>query len=253
MTLELWLWTGYIFIMGLLFGSFFNVVGLRIPNKESLFGRSKCPECDHSLSAFDLIPILGYLGLRGRCKYCGTHISVKYPAMELVTAILFSFSFVILHENMVEYVVVIAFVSLLIIVTISDLAYRIVPDIILLVFAPILVGLRLASPVIPWYSAIAGAVIGFLFLYLMAAYGKKRFQQEALGGGDIKLYALIGFVLGYETVILSVLFAGVLGLIYAAIVRPKDHYLPFVPFIAIGSVLTYFIGPSIIQWYTALL
>jgi leader peptidase (prepilin peptidase)/N-methyltransferase len=253
MTLELWLWTSYLFLIGLLLGSFFNVVGLRIPNKESLLGRSKCPHCGHTLGVFELIPIVGYLFLKGTCKSCDAKISVKYPIIEFITAFIFAFSFVILHENMLEYVVAVTFFSLLIIVVVSDLEYQIVPDSILLVFAPILIGLRVASDIIPWYSAIIGAIIGFGFMYLIAWYGKHRFKREALGGGDIKLYAIIGFVLGYETVVLSVLLAALLGLFYAAIVRPKTAYVPFVPFIAVGVILTYFVGDDIIEWYMNIL
>ena len=248
MTLELYLWTGYIFIMGLFLGSFFNVVGIRVPEHETLLGRSKCPHCGYHLGVIELIPILGYIFLRGRCKKCKSPISVKYPIMEFLTGLLFAISFVFLHQYMIEYIIVIVFISLLIIVSVSDLYYRIVPDIILLVFLPVLLGLRIASPVILWYDGIIGAVIGFSFMYLMALYGKRRFQTEALGGGDIKLYGLIGLVLGYNVIFISVLFAGLLGLIYYAIAKPNDRYIPFVPFIALGSILAYFIGPMINQW-----
>jgi leader peptidase (prepilin peptidase)/N-methyltransferase len=173
--------------------------------------------------------------------------------MEFLTGGLFAISFVFLHQYMIEYIIVIVFISLLIIVSVSDLYYRIVPDIVLLVFLPILLGLRLASPVILWYDGIIGAVIGFSFMYLMALYGKHRFQVEALGGGDIKLYGLIGLVLGYNLIFISVLFAGLLGLLFYGVFRPKDRYIPFVPFIAIGSIVAYFIGPTVNQWILILL
>jgi len=252
MSVELWLWSGYIFVMGLVFGSFFNVVGIRVPEKETLFGRSKCPHCQHQLGPFELVPIIGYLFLRGRCKNCKSPISVKYPLMELITGILFLFSFVILHQNMVEYILIVVFISLMIIITVSDLYYNIIPDVILLVFFPVILGLRLASPVMIWYEGLIGAVIGFLFMYLMALFGKKRFKQEALGGGDVKLYVIIGLVLGYNTVFMSVLFAGVFGILYYLIFRPKGRYLPFVPFIFAGTLVAYFTGPQIIDWYVSL-
>ncbi|QMS85926.1 prepilin peptidase [Candidatus Xianfuyuplasma coldseepsis] len=248
MTLELYLWTGYIFIMGLFMGSFFNVVGIRVPEKISLLGRSKCPDCGHQLGVLELIPIIGYIFLRGRCKNCKSHISVKYPIMEFITGFLFAISFVFLHENMIEYILVIVFISLLVIVSVSDLYYQVVPDVVLLVFLPLLLGLRIASPVIVWYEGIIGAVIGFGFMFLMSIYGKIRFQKEALGGGDIKLYGLIGLVLGFNTIFISVLLAGVYGLLYFAILRPKNHYIPFVPFIALGSITAYFVGPYVNEW-----
>jgi len=252
MNTELWLWSGYIFIIGLVFGSFFNVLGIRIPAKETLLGRSKCPSCQHELGVLELIPIVGYLLLRGRCKNCKSPISVKYPLMELLTAILFVFSFVILHGNMVEYILIVVFISLMIIITVSDLYYQIIPDGILLSFLPVILALRIFSPVMLWYEGLIGAVIGFLFMYLMSLYGKKRFKQEALGGGDVKLYFIIGLVLGYNTVFMSVLFAGMSGILYYIIVRPKGKYLPFVPFIFIGSLIAYFAGPTIIEWYITL-
>ena len=94
--------------------------------------------------------------------------------------------------------------------------------------------------------------IGFGFLYLIALYGKLRFKQEALGGGDIKLYAIIGIVLGYQTVFLSLFFAAISALIVNAIVGKKKGYIPFVPFIFFGAMVAYFIGPDIIAWYSSL-
>ncbi len=249
--MEYWI-TSYVFVLGLLLGSFYNVVGIRIPIHETLLGRSHCPECQRTLSWWELIPIVGYLVLRGKCKSCGKHISVKYPLMELATAGLFAFSFVILRENVVEYVLIAVFISLLVIVTVSDMYHRIVPDIVLLISAPILLVLRILSPLITWQSGLIGAALGFGFMYLMALYGKKRFKTEALGGGDIKLYALIGLVLGFETVFLSILIAGLLGLLYVLIVRPQGKYIPFVPFIAAGALLAYFVGPLFNEWYVSI-
>lgn len=243
----------YVFFIGLIFGSFFNVVGIRIPNKESLLGRSHCPSCGKALGPLELFPVLGYLILKGRCKNCKTHISVKYPVIEFLTGVLFLVSFVILRENMIEYILIVAFISLMVIITVSDIYYKIVPDIILIVFLPVIFTLRMFSPVILWYNAIIGAIIGFGFMYLIALYGRKRFKQEALGGGDIKLYFIIGLVLGYELVFLSVLFAALLGIIYSLLMNKKNGYLPFVPFIFAGTLLAYFIGPSFVEWYTSLI
>ena len=246
------LWMVYVFFIGLFFGSFFNVVGIRIPEHRTLLGRSHCPNCNRTLGAIELIPVVGYLVLRGKCKQCESKISIQYPLMELLTGLLFAFTYWMLHDQLIEMFLVLSFVSLLIIVTISDLYYRIVPDVVLLVFLPILLTLRLISPAMPWYEGLIGAALGFLFMYVMSVYGKKRFGKEALGGGDIKLYGLIGLVLGFNTVFLSVLFAGLSGLIYYAIFRPKGSYLPFVPFIAFGSIVTYFYGPSIVDWYVSI-
>ena len=243
----------YIFLLGLVFGSFYNVVGLRIPKKESLLGRSHCNNCNKQLGVIELIPVIGYLLLKGKCKECKSKISIIYPVFELLTAILFLVSFIFLRDNMIEYILIVVFISLLVIVTVSDIHYKIIPDIILLVFFPIILTLRLLNPIDLWFDGILGGILGFIFMYLVALYGKKRFKKDALGGGDIKLYLLIGLVLGYQIVFLSLLFASLIALIYSAIFRKKGLYVPFVPFISIGSLLAYFFGNGILEWYIMIL
>jgi leader peptidase (prepilin peptidase)/N-methyltransferase len=141
----------------------------------------------------------------------------------------------------------------MIIVTVSDLYYKIVPDNILLIFLPVIFGLRMFSPEMLWWHSILGGVIGFGFMYVVALYGRIRFKKEALGGGDIKLYFLIGLFLGVNTVILSVLFAALLGIFYSLIFHKRKGYLPFVPFIFGGSLIAYFVGAQFIDWYVSLI
>ena len=246
-------YTIFIFIMGLFFGSFFNVIGIRVPKKETLMGRSHCNNCDHQISWLELIPVVGYLIIGGKCKKCKTPIAIKYPLIELLTAIIFSVSYIILHENMVEYILVVMFFSLMTIVTVSDIYYKIVPDVILLIFFPIILILRLYSDMV-WWESILGGVVAFVFLYLIALYGKKRFKMDALGGGDIKLYLLIGLFLGYQYVFLSLIVAALSGMIFGGLLRNKeDRYIPFVPFIYFGSIIAYFFGPAIVEYYNELL
>lgn len=243
----------YIFLIGLFLGSFFNVVGIRVPNKESLMGRSHCPNCGRTLGVLELFPIIGYLILRGKCKECNTKISAKYPIMEFITGILFLSSFVFIQYNMIEYTIIVLFISLMVIITVSDMYYQTIPNIFLIVFLPFIFVLRILSPIEMWYDGIIGGVIGFGFMYLIALYGRFRFKKDALGGGDIKLYFIIGLVLGYQLVILSLFFAALFGMIYSLLIRKKDGYLPFVPFIFAGSMLTYFVGSGIIEWYVSIL
>ena len=153
-----------------------------------------------------MFPIVGYLLLGGRCKGCKTHIPIKYPLMELLTGVLFLVSFVFLRENMVEYVLIVMFISLMVIITVSDLYYQVIPDIILIVFFPVILTLRLIHPIDAWYDGMLGGILGFGFMFLIALYGKIRFKKDALGGGDIKLYLIIGIVLGYQNVFLSLFF-----------------------------------------------
>jgi leader peptidase (prepilin peptidase)/N-methyltransferase len=254
--------TVYVFILGLFFGSFYNVVGYRVPKKETLMGRSHCPNCNKTLGVVELLPIIGYLVLGGKCKKCKQPISVKYPIVEFLTAVLFSVSFVILRENVVEYILVVVFMSLMIIVTVSDLYYQVVPDIILLVFLPVILLMRvILPPILPevfqdqivWYFSLLGGILGFAFMYFISWYGKKRFKKEALGGGDIKLYFLIGLFLGIELVMLSLMFAAIIGIIFSIVKRKKTGYLPFVPFIFAGTVITYFVGEAFLDWYVGLI
>lgn len=247
------MWYIYVTFIGLVLGSFYNVVGIRIPTGESLLGRSHCPKCGRTLGVIELIPVIGYLVLRGKCKECKSHISIKYPLIELISGSLFLLLFVLLRGNMVEYIVSISFVSLMLIIVVSDLYYQVVPDKVLLVFLPIILVLRMFSDFIPWYESLIGGVLGFGFMYLIAWYGEKRFKKQALGGGDIKLYFIIGLFLGYNLVFLSLFFASVIGLLYGMIIRKKTGYLPFVPFIFVGSMLSYLVGQAFIDWYLGIL
>ena len=239
--------------MGLFLGSFYNVVGIRVPKKETLLGRSHCNKCNKQLNFFELFPIIGYLALLGRCSNCNTKISIFYPIMELLTAILFVVSYLVLKENIVELMVMILFVSMMVIITVSDVYYKIVPDVVLIIFGSLLLIARIISPINFWYDGLLGGLLGFGFMYLIALYGKKRFKKDALGGGDIKLYAIIGLVLGYQLVFLSLFFAAVIGIIYSLVIKHKDGYLPFVPFIFAGSIITYFYGSIIVDWYLGIL
>lgn len=180
-------------------------------------------------------------------------ISLKYPVMEFITGALFLVSFVFLQYNMIEYMLIVLFISLMVIITVSDMYYQTIPDIFLIIFLPFIFILRIYSPIEMWYDGIIGGVIGFGFMYLIALYGKIRFKQDALGGGDIKLYFIIGVVLGYQLVIVSLFFSALFGIIYSLAIRKKDGYLPFVPFIFAGSMLTYFFGSGIIGWYVSIL
>lgn len=243
----------YIFVIGLFLGSFFNVVGIRVANKESLLGRSHCPNCGKTLGPLELFPIAGYVILKGKCKQCKTKIALKYPLMELITGLLFVSSFVFLQQNMVEYVLIVLFISLMVIITVSDMYYQTIPDIFLIIFLPFIFVLRIYNPIDMWYDGIIGGVVGFGFLFFIALYGKIRFKKDAMGGGDIKLYFIIGIVLGYQTVILSLFFAALFGLLYSIATRKKSGHMPFVPFIFAGSMLTYFFGSGIIEWYVSIL
>jgi leader peptidase (prepilin peptidase) / N-methyltransferase len=242
-----------IFIYGLLLGSFYNVVGLRVPEGKSIVApRSSCPKCGHQLTALELIPVLSYVFQRGKCRQCKVGISPVYPLFELLTGVLFAGAFLLTGWSF-ELVIALTLISLFIIITVSDLAYMIIPDKVLLVFAGIFAVERIYQPLTPWWDSLAGAAAGFILLLLIAFA-----SRGGMGGGDIKLFALIGFAVGWKTMLLSFFFStffgaffGVLGLLFGLV--KKKQPIPFGPYIAIGTIVGYFFGEKIVDWYLNLL
>jgi leader peptidase (prepilin peptidase)/N-methyltransferase len=240
----------YLLILGLLLGSFYNVVGLRVPQNQSIITpRSHCSSCMRTLTSLELIPVVSYLFLKGKCKTCGTKVSPIYPAIELLTGALFLSSALLLDWTP-ELLVALAFVSLLVIITVSDLAYMLIPDKILLFFLPVFIILRIFVPVEPWWDPIAGALTGFGLLFLIALITK----GNGMGFGDVKLYFLIGIVLGLHNVLLSFFLASLLGSIIGGLgiltgVLKRKQPIPFGPFIAAGSIISYYFGENIVEWY----
>lgn len=243
------LWTAYFAALGMVFGSFYNVIGLRVPNHESIIRPgSHCPKCGHSLSWNENIPVLSFLILRGRCRSCRAPISPIYPVFEALTGGLFACSFYRFGWSL-EFLLAILFISLLVIITVSDLAYMLIPNKVLFPFAAAIAAVRLFHPASPWWSAWLGAVFGFCLLYLIAF-----FTKGAMGGGDIKLFFVIGLVLGIEKTFLAFFLACLFGALYgvglmAAGKFKKRKPVPFGPFIAIGALTAYFFGNSLIGMY----
>ena len=241
--------TIYTTIIGLILGSFYNVVGLRVPLKESVVApRSSCPKCKKVLTSLELMPVLSYVLQKGKCRSCKAPISPIYPFMEFVTGLLFAVSPFIIGWRY-ELIFCYALVSLLIIITVSDLAYMIIPDKILIFFAGLFLLLHLTIHEANWLDILLGAMIGFALLLLIALVSK-----GGMGGGDIKLFALLGFILGVKQVLLAFFFSVFLGavvglvLIAAGIVEKKKP-VPFGPFIAAGTLVAYYFGDSLLNWY----
>lgn len=240
-------------IIGLVFGSFYNVIGLRVPLKESVVKpRSSCPKCKHVLSAWELIPVLSYMMQRGRCRRCKNPVSLIYPLMELITGILFAVSPFIVGWGM-ELLFCYIFISLLVIITVSDLAYMIIPDKILIIFASVFLVLQLAVGDRQWLDILLGAIIGFGLLLLIALV-----SNGGMGGGDIKLFALLGFILGVKLVIVafffSVIYGALIGMLLMFVrVVEKRRPVPFGPFIAAGALTAYYFGEKIVGWYFGVL
>jgi leader peptidase (prepilin peptidase)/N-methyltransferase len=239
----------YLFILGIVLGSFYNVVGLRVPEQVSIIRpRSHCPECKRILGTLELVPLLSYLFLHGRCRGCSTRISVFYPAVELATGLLFMLAFYDLGLSG-ELVIALTFISLLVIIFVSDIFHMVIPDKILLLFAPLLLLERIAVPLTPWWDLFAGAFSGFALLYLIVVISK-----GGMGMGDAKLFFVIGLTLGFRLALLSFFIATFIGAFYgiagmAAGTFKKKQSIPFGPFIALGALVSYFYGDIVINWY----
>ncbi|OIJ10276.1 prepilin peptidase [Anaerobacillus arseniciselenatis] len=243
----------YTLTLGLILGSFFNVVGLRVPKNESIVRpRSHCPNCRRTLSTLELVPVFSYLFQKGKCKGCGTKISPIYPFFEAATGGLFVYAFYHFGFQW-ETIVALVFISLLVIVFISDIHYMIIPDKVLLFFAPILLILRYTiAPLEVWWDPLLGAAIGFILLLAIAVISK-----GGMGGGDIKLFAVIGIVLGWQGVLLafflSTLIGSIIGIIGLATKKmQRGKPIPFGPYIVMATLLVYFFETEILNWYWSL-
>lgn len=239
----------FIFLFGAALGSFYNVVGLRLPKGKSFVKpSSQCGNCHYELKFLDLIPIISFIFLKGKCRKCGVEIGMFHTFIELFTAILFVVAYVELDFSL-ELVIVWLYISLFAIITVSDLLYHIIPDKILLAIGiPILI-LRFFSPLDPWWDMFAGAFFGFGLFFILAI-----FSRGGMGGGDIKLYFVIGLVLGFKLTIVSIFLSAVIGLVVAIVLkRGFGKTIPFGPSIAIGSLLAYFYGAKLVDWYMNLI
>ena len=245
-----------VFFLGACIGSFLNVVIYRIPRKESIiYPSSHCPKCGHKLGIKDLVPIFSYIALKGKCRYCGKKISPVYPIVESITAFMFMFLF-LQYGLTLMFFKYITFTSLLIIIAMIDFNTGYVNDALVIPFA--VVGFIFTWITSSFWSALWGAVIvgGFLLIVVYAskiAYGK----EGGMGEGDIFAGLMVGSFLGFKLSIVSLFFTFVLGAIIAIIMmfvqkKSGKTAVPFVPFMALGTFLTMFVGPWIIRFYSTL-
>ena len=244
----------FIFLLGLIIGSFLNVCIYRLPIGLSIVHpRSRCTGCGHLLSWYENVPVVSYAFLRGRCRTCGTPISWQYPIVELVTAVIFSIA---LQRFDVSLLLVsrLVFASALIVLFVIDLEHRILPNRITL--PGIVAGFVFSLFAEPgWLDSLIGIALGGGALFVVAeAYFRVRHEQ-GLGMGDVKMLAMIGAFLGWKLMLLTLIlgsFAGsVIGLTLIALRKGTMKYaLPFGTFLALGALLAAFAGDPIVQWYS---
>ena len=240
-----------IFLFGSLFTSFFHVLATRLIKKETLKGRSHCDHCNHDLKLIEVLPIIGYLINKGRCRYCNEKVDIKYLIYEIIGGILYLIPFLI-YGFTLDYLVIVILISVLIIESIADIDYMIVIDKIWMIgMVPLLI-IRIIEGNIFEYLISSGIL--FSIMFFIAIIGRSIAKKDALGGGDIKIYLFIGLALAFPQGILSIFIASLFGLIYGIIfIKDKDNYLPLIPFIALSVYLSYLVGESIISGYLNLL
>ncbi|SDQ43427.1 prepilin peptidase [Virgibacillus salinus] len=239
----------FFFLLGLIFGSFFNVVGLRLPeNIPFANDRSICPHCKHQLSWFENIPIISFVIQGAKCRHCKKEISFIYPVIELFTGILFALSYSLLGLNL-EIITAILLISMLMIILVSDITYMLIPNRVLLFFLPLFIIIRIIQPLNPWWSSILGVIIGITILALIIII-----SRGGMGAGDMKLFGILGIILGVDKVLLAFFLSCMIGAIIGMMlllfrVIERNQPVPFGPYIVAATLITYFYGELLLNWY----
>lgn len=244
-----------IFIYGLLIGSFLNVCIYRIPLKKTVVkGRSYCTSCNTLIPWYCNIPLFSYLFLKGRCLRCGEKISLIYPAVELLNAILYLLIWMVYGLTIPALFVAILF-SILIIISFIDLKHQIIPDglvLIILVLGAINALYQTLALGVPWYTWIIGFLAASVPLFILGLI-----YTDGMGGGDIKLMAAAGLFMGWKLILLS-LFIGALygGVVSLFIILSKRGSMkttvPFGPMLSLGIVTCVLAGETLLSWYFSL-
>ena len=241
-------------VLGLVIGSFLNVCIYRLPRGESIVApRSHCPSCKVFLRWFDNVPLLGYMILRGHCRECKSVISPVYPLVELSTAILFIVQYVVVENSPVLVLSRLFFVSLMVVLFVTDLQHRILPN--MVTIPGVIVGWCCSWFVAPgWLDSSIGIVVGSTFLVILSETYYRIIGREGLGMGDVKMLALIGAFLGWEFMLFTMLMASILGVLVWSVIlvsgRGGTRYLlPLGSFLAISAIVMSVTGPLILPWW----
>lgn len=283
-----------VFIFGAIIGSFLNVCIYRIPRGLSLvLPCSKCPSCGDSIRFYDNIPIISYILLKGRCRICNSRIPIRYFVVELLNAVLYVVTLYRFgYHSVWTLLFYFIFLSSLIVITFIDFEFQIIPDKITLPWIPL--SLIFGSTILPdpfsridllgFKASIVGIFLGGGLYYAIAILGKAVFKKDAMGGGDIKLMAMVGGVLGWKGVLLTTFigsfFGSIIGIFLILMKRTRrqsstkgpenvtlslskgdkerdfrvrgrewDTKIPFGPYLAFGAFVSIFMGQEILLWY----
>lgn len=236
-------------MIGASIGSFLNVCIYRLPLKQSIVSPpSHCPVCNTPIRFYDNIPVLSYIILGGKCRTCRTPISVQYVSVEIFNAIGYIFLFREFGPSP-EFLIYALFFSSLVVLSMIDLYYKILPDIITI--PGIILGIALSLFILPVgiKNSIAGFLIGGGLFYIVAIV-----SRGGMGGGDIKLIAMIGAFLGWKDVIITIMLASFTGAVVGVMMmiflgKGRKYAIPFGPFLALGGMISLFFSEAIIEWY----
>ncbi|MBJ6749605.1 prepilin peptidase [Geomonas anaerohicana] len=260
----------FAFLFGAVVGSFLNVCICRMPSGESVVSPpSHCPKCDYQIRWYDNIPILSYLLLGGKCRSCKTPISIQYPLVELLNGLLALALYVkffpqrlfedgapiqYLFTGLFYFSVLFIFCSALVVVTFIDLEHQIIPDRITLPGIVLGFVISFFIPQLGWLNSLIGILAGGGSLLLIAWGYQVVAKKDGMGGGDVKLLAMMGAFLGWKSILFIVFVSSLLGSVIGVtlmMIRKKDSTLaiPFGPFLAAAAVLYVFYGRQIIHWY----
>ncbi len=246
-----------LFVFGTIIGSFLNVCIVRIPNRSSIvFPGSQCPNCGYSIRFYDNIPIVSYMLLGGRCRSCKTTISMRYFLIELLMGLLVVLLFLYFDLSLV-FLIYTVFTAALVVITCIDLQHQIIPDCISLPGIPLGFLCSFFLPWITWLDSLLGILIGGGVLYAFALGYYLLTKKEGMGGGDIKMLAMIGAFLGWKGALASLIMASIAGSligIVLIVLKGKNfkYAVPFGPFLAIGAFCALLYGERLISWYCSI-
>ncbi len=240
--------------LGAVIGSFLNVCIARLPLGESVVApRSRCPACGQMIAWYDNIPLVSWILLRARCRHCKGRISWHYPAVELATMLIWVGMALAYGPTPLGLVGAILF-SLLLAIALTDARHYIIPD-------PLSVGglaAGLAASFFPGsptpFMSLSGAALGFSILFGVGWLGERAFKKPAMGGGDMKMMAMIGAFLGPLGAMLTIFLGALAGsVIFGPISLKTGKLVPFGVFLALGAAVTFLFGDALIDWYVAML
>lgn len=245
-----------LFVLGTILGSFYNVVGYRLPKNESLiYPPSHCPNCNHKLKPWELVPVVSFFLQGGKCTSCKKKISWFYPIFESFCGLLFVLAYLSVGLSL-DLIIYLTFISMLIIVMVSDYHYMIIPDEVLIFFGlAIVIEKALIYGVNTIPSVLLSGLISFIIMFLIKMVGDFIFRQESMGGGDIKLLLVFGLMLGWQNALISIIVGSFIGLPVSLIILSlkKTNIVPFGPYLSLGAIvvlLTHLDILNLLQMFT---